>query len=308
HYPYNKLTLSLLNDKLKMREFLASKQFEYVQSKKIKSFEDIVNFKKNINQNFIIKPVNGEGSKSIIKVTSKTDCKVIYEEMVTKYPNQQYFLEEYLEGLEYSVESYSENGAHKIFGITEKSKDENFIESRHIVPAPLSLELTNTIIKYVKSFLDTISFSEGPAHTEVIVTDKGPRIVESQPRVGGDMITDLYKTISNNNILEKILFGLLGKKVLNDIPVILYPYSRYAAVGFISPQQGLVKKISIDENGFKKNKVYDYKIFVTEGQYSSGQKDSFGRLAQVLVTGDSYDEVKKNVDSAIKNIVITLEK
>lgn len=124
-------------------------------------------------------------------------------------------LEEQLKGEEVSVEAVADNGKITIIGVTDKSLTGNpyFIETGHMFPAVLGSGEYEIITEYVKKALTATGFRNGVAHTEVKLTEEGPRIVEINPRTPGNYIVELIDRVKGINLLNLFLELALGRKL-----------------------------------------------------------------------------------------------
>lgn len=135
------------------------------------------------HRRIVVKPRCGAGSVSVQILDGTSNLEGI------EYP---VLAEEYLEGPEYSVEALSVDGGHRILGITEKFLfPGTVVESGHLFPARLSDESAAEVTAYVTDFLDLLGLRLGVTHTEVRLTGKGPRVIETHTRSGGDHIAKL---------------------------------------------------------------------------------------------------------------------
>jgi biotin carboxylase len=149
----------------------------------------------------IVKPTDGTGSKSVVALQSPKDVDLDWaRKHVPSYP---VLLEEYMEGKEFSVESFSAHGAHYFAGITEKFIDSaSFVETGHIFPAALSQDTATQITDYVARALTVLGVNNTAAHTEIMLTATGPRIIETHTRVGGDWIPTLVSEVTGIDLYE----------------------------------------------------------------------------------------------------------
>jgi biotin carboxylase len=121
-------------------------------------------------------------------------------------------VEEYLSGPEFSVETISVRGTHHVIGVTRKllGAPPLFVEAGHVHPEPASPD-TDAIARLVVDTLNVSGYQTGPAHTEVKLTPDGPRIVESQARLGGDKIPQLVGLSSGFDLVRSIFSALAGE-------------------------------------------------------------------------------------------------
>jgi len=149
----------------------------------------------------IIKPSDGTGSLGVVALEEPASIDESWlDEHVAGYP---VLVEEFLYGKEFSVESYSVYGRHHVLGITEKLIDAaSFIEIGHVFPAELEPPVTELITAYVASVLAATGIEHCVSHTEIMLTDQGPRLIETHTRVGGDYIPHLVRHVTGVDLCE----------------------------------------------------------------------------------------------------------
>ena len=154
-----------------------------------------------------------------------------------------WLLEEWLSGPEVSVEAYTYQGQTTVIGITDKSLTGQpyFIEDGHMFPADIEPRLSQDITDYVVQVLHAVGQDHGISHTEVKLTPDGPRIVEINPRPGGNYIAELIERVTGINLLKVHIDLALGRKpnVLG-----LDRAQGSAAVKFLVPdKQGMIASV-----------------------------------------------------------------
>ncbi|ARJ50654.1 ATP-grasp domain-containing protein [Staphylococcus lutrae] len=297
NYTYSKGSIELSSNKYKMRKHLSKEGFDSLNFSDNLNAEKIIKFVSNYGTS-ILKPKKGSASKDIYKI-SKCSLKEIAD-LINNLKIEEFIIEQFIEGKEFSVESYSEGGIHKIYCITEKIKGENFIELGHIVPASLSHDEISMIQSDVMKFLDIMNVINGPCHTEIIVTNEGLKIVESQARFGGDQINDLYDLAFDKNIIETIFRGMVTKDQIDDIDSFHINVPRYAAISYLPPKAGLVEKIEINEKYIKEFNIKEYRVWCKEKDILSMNVSSSGRIAQAISVGKSRNESISNANHFLK--------
>jgi hypothetical protein len=81
-----------------------------------------------------------------------------------------------------------------VVAVTEKLVDEaHFAELGHAVPARLAPERREEIAAAVRRFLTTMGVTDGPSHTELRFSSRGPIVIESHNRLGGGHINELVE-------------------------------------------------------------------------------------------------------------------
>lgn len=235
-------SVSLLKDKALMRKHLATAGVSPVTARIVNSSLEAVRFMSEVGGPIILKPASGAGSWNVVRASSAAEIERAWPVISAAAP---ILAEEFLVGREISVESFSCEGRHEIIANTDKTL-EGFVEVGHAMPAEIDRETAADVAALVHRFLEVVGLSEGPCHTEVMLTPAGPRIVESQNRIGGGGI---------RNLLE-ISCGLDFMRLAATVPLGLDPAPkkpatvRGAAVRFLQAEPGIVTAVAgIEEAG-----------------------------------------------------------
>ncbi|GAA2482808.1 ATP-grasp domain-containing protein [Streptomyces gobitricini] len=101
--------------------------------------------------------------------------------------NEQVLVQEFLTGTQYIVNTVSMAGRHLLTEVYAERIDhtEGAPVLRHIVSRPVLTPAEAEMADYVFRCLDALGIREGAAHTEVMLTAGGPRLVEVNSRIMG---------------------------------------------------------------------------------------------------------------------------
>jgi len=189
----------------------------------------------------VAKPPAEAISHGVRRVDDEADMKAAYDELsqartsLRGQPRPGHVLfEKYVEGPEFSVESLTVAGETGFYGITAKhvGPPPTFLETEHSFPAVLDPATTNVILETVASVLRQLGYRQGPAHTEVRLTPKGPRVVEVNPRAPAGNLTTMLQDVCGRDLqLDAMLLAVGGHPPLPAGPgpgrgaavVMLYP-------------------------------------------------------------------------------------
>jgi argininosuccinate lyase len=121
-------------------------------------------------------------------------------------------LEEILDGQEVSVETVTVRGRTTVLAVTDKSLTgmPAFVESGHMVSARLSDGVRRAAEEHVRDALAAVGLRHGLAHTELRLTADGPRLVEINPRQGGNSIFELLDLVVGVHPLRLLVDLALG--------------------------------------------------------------------------------------------------
>ena len=231
-----KASVSTLKDKALMRRKLAAAGVSPVAARVVESSQEAVQFLAEIEGPIILKPVSGAGSLHVVRVCSATEIEKEWPGISVAEP---ILAEEFLVGHEISVESFSYEARHEIIAITDKTLTEEFVEVGHAMPGALDQPTAAAVEALVYRFLEVVEISEGPCHTEVKLTPEGPRIVESQNRIGGGGIPNLLKISSGLDFARLTATVPLGLDPPPKKPATV----RGAAIRFLQAEPGIVRAV-----------------------------------------------------------------
>jgi biotin carboxylase len=247
----------------------------------------------------VVKPTALSGSTGVY-LWREPDDEPVWTDLVDGYGYPGPFLvEEYLRGPEYSIETLSHDGHHTVVGVTEKKLGPPplFVEIGHVHPAPLPDDRRAAIERLAVDLLDACGYRFGPAHTEVIWTERGPRIVESQATLGGDRIPRLVELSTGLDVERAIFAGLTGD------PARPAPHTATAIVRFFTFPPGRVDEI----RGLAEVRALDYVDELTlrlrPGDVSPVVRDSKSRHGHVIVSGGTADQARDRVLSTIEVVI-----
>jgi biotin carboxylase len=253
----------------------------------------------------ILKPVGGQGgSVGVAKVEGHGELEQAMAWVGEKEIATGVMVEEFLVGEEFSVEAISVEGHHHIFAVTKKYTDaKTFVELGHVVPAPIDGETQAAITSYVRRVLSALGFHDCPSHTELIVTARGPRIIETHTRLGGDKIVDLVLHATGIDLYDLVARQSAGMPIVDDIPATIQ-YAQSAAIWFADPGHGdqyLESITGVDEARALEN-VKLVETLKEPGSRSAPVAHSDDRSAMAIAVGPSAQAALATSRSAIRSL------
>ena len=132
----------------------------------------------------IVKPCRGVGSEDVYKCCDEEACAAAFASLkaTTRYaggPNDVILAQQFLEGPEYAIDSVSRNGEHKVTALWRYDKVGFVYQCTRLVPVDGA---TRPIINALFEALDAAGHANGPAHSELIISDGVPTLVEINAR------------------------------------------------------------------------------------------------------------------------------
>lgn len=292
-------TVSLLRDKRRMRDVLNSHGISPVRAATPANQAELGSFCRMVGGPVIVKPAEGTGSGAVIRVATAdlaADAWRAFEAAGGVDP----IAEEYLDGPEVSVETFSHDGKHSLLAVTDKLVNASFVEVGHTQPSALAESALAEVDALVRAFLDVIQLTEGPAHTEIRITAQGPRIIESHNRIGGDKINELLRRVYGLDMLALTAgcpLGLLRPPA--DAPVA----RGGAAIRFLMPPAGTVRRIVVPDTV---GTTADIHLKVAVGDHVRPGQTTNDRAGYVMVDGmDAADAAAVCEDLAARVLIET---
>jgi carbamoylphosphate synthase large subunit len=298
-------------DKNAMRERLRESGVEETPATIALDADDVRKFAAAHGYPCIVKPVGGTASIGVTVVRDDRDVDLAFGRAASppdyvRLSRPSVLVESFFTGVEYSVEAFSEDGDHVVLAITRKFTDPTFmVELGHVLPAPLSVHDSERIGAYVAEVLDALGITFGPTHTEIVLTDDGPRVVETHVRVGGD---DIFNMVADGVGVDMIRFQarqVLGEKVLPEIRQIIEcpdRTPRYEAIWFASaPATGELVEVTGAQPTDDLPDV-ETVVLASPGTVLNGLDSSFARLAQARAHRSDPTEALAAAQAAIGRI------
>ena len=211
-------------NKYRMREALCRHGVAHPRYASASSWDELVAAAAMIGYPLIYKPVAASSSKGVQRIDDPDGLRPAYE-LMRRYATPaadamfsfyagQHLVEEFMAGPEVSVEGIVFDGAVTIVGITEKlATAAGFIEYQHAFPARLPSEEAATVAAVTTAAISAVGLDNCGFHVEVMLTRSGPKIVEVNGRLGGDLITThLVPLATGVDIVGAALQVALGER------------------------------------------------------------------------------------------------
>lgn len=283
--------LRVINDKTAMRHLLRERGLSPVRVTEAASAREVRPLLSGLEPPVVAKPALLSGSRGVRLVHGARDLDEWEQQLADQHYTGPVLIEEYLRGPEFSVETLTAHGTHHLVGITAKRKTPppGFTEIGHVHPASLAEPDRAAVADLVVRFLDEAGYRFGPAHTEVILTADGPRIVESQTRAPGDRIHRAIALASGYDIEAAMFRALAGK------PVRVEPAHRVGCVSFFQlPPGRLVSVEGLDEIRALPF-VHELRFPFAPGDTVPEIRNSGSRHGHVVIDAASEAEVDRRI-------------
>jgi biotin carboxylase len=237
----------------------------------------------NLSFPLIVKPTDRSGSRGVSKVYNEIELKNAIDRGLEESLENKVVIEEFIEGVEVSVESISWQGNHHILVITDKvtTGEPYFVELAHHQPSALSNEIQEKIKSETLKALNALEVKFGASHSEFKITNEGKvYAIEVGARMGGDFIgSDLVYLSTGYDFVKGVIDVSLGKF---SLPII--KNNKYSGVYFLSKNSEKLVPIFNQTNQFEvKKEIFNTNLLEINNSndrsgyliYQSNEKVSF---------------------------------
>jgi biotin carboxylase len=300
-----------------MRETLRKHGVPHPHFACVKGWSELCQAASSIGFPLIYKPVGASSSKGVFKVTSADEIHTAYEMMqfyaspsrdrMFSFYSDEHLVEEFMCGPEVSVEGLVAGGVVSMVGITEKlATPDDFTEYQHAFPGRFPEPITQEIRATTEAAIRAMEIDNCGFHAELKLTESGPKIVEVNGRLGGDLITThLLPLAMGVDIIRANLQMALGE------PFDLAPkWNRGACIRFmLADREGIVRAwrgtdVVADQPGvveFAVEKPIGEEVLLPPHRFNDH------RMCYVVAEGCSTAEAIQNVEFALAGVECVIQ-
>jgi biotin carboxylase len=178
-----------------------------------------------------------------------------------------------------------------------------------VSPADLTTQDQKEIQYFVERVLDALGVEFGATHTEIVLGEAGPRVIETHIRMGGDEIPALAFDATGVDLADCVVRQTVGAKVLSDIRTVLAENrsARSSAIWLLAaPAAGeLVDITGLDEAGETEG-VTEVKLLVRPGSVVGNLESSDSRIAYVRAVGKTPEQAVNSARKAATHLEFQL--
>ena len=309
----NPETAIIMRDKYTVRNLLASKGISQPEFALATDNLQLRTAVEQLGFPVLVKPSDGYGSQNIALFLDENDLNPLLDPLDHYLPcktdygfgvnaNDRLLVERYIEGQLIGCDTFTQDGQHQMLGINEK-----------LMFAPPSCAIKGScfpsdkyelgpIRDYVFSILDELGFNEGATHTELILTEDGPFLVEVNPRLVGAKIPRLLNLALGRSVHNDLIDLHLGKpwSKLTCSSEIGFAVSRWVTTSSSGHLEVVLLPELIDEG------VKQVEVFKKPGDQVGYPYQNADRIACVMTLGKTRQHAEQLADDFISAVVVKL--
>ena len=303
------------SDKLKMKKAFEKADVSCPNFYSISSLNDIYKVISNsAHTKFVLKPIDCSGARGVILIDKDSDLEWAFNESLSWSKKGHLIIEEFIEGIQLSTESFILDDVCFTPGISERnySNLEDFkpyiIEDGGTIPAELNeitiKEISNLILRGANS----MGINSGIVKGDLVIDCNGNLyIIELAARLsGGWFSTHQIPITSGVNLVDVVMSQCLGIPIKKEdlVPSL----NRATALRYFFPEAGKIVSIEGIDEVSASDGVIKYGIFKKVGDIQTKVLMHPDRFGYVLAEGETRNEAIALVENAMKKLKIKVEK
>ena len=246
--PTNPATSSrAARDKHFQRQLLQRHKIPVPKFRLVRTMEELRSGLRYTGSPAILKPVDGVGSMATVRVHGDSDLEHAWKTACERYREDPrgtrevpvFLLEEFLTGetwhrdprygTQVSVESLVHNGTITHLAVTDKLPlHSHFREVGDILPTVLPDSASALLYQTANRAIRALRLQNSAVHTEIMMTPRGPRVIEVNARIGGG-VSELLHYSCHYDAVSALASVAIGAPVRP-------PGKSHAHAAFLTPQ------------------------------------------------------------------------
>lgn len=208
--------------------------------------------------------------------------------------SEQVLVQEHVTGIEYVLDTVSHNGRHSITDMLRYRRvrvGAGMAVYDSVEWIPYDLESYRELIDYGLRALDAVGLRQWAAHTEIMMTDDGPRLLEVNPRIAGAGNPAVTKIATGESQVTRIVDVCLGRGA--NLPDGFTLRQHVMAVFLIAHSTGVVRNAEILEKARLLPSYHSPVRLVQTGDLVEATTDIFTSMMMgyIILAHDSAEQV-----------------
>ena len=251
HTSNNLQLSSARRNKHEMVNCLAKHKIPHAKSFQSNNLDEIIRWVEGHGKfPVVVKPLSSAGSdgvricNNIGEVTNAFNAIMNVNDIFNEL-NLTVMVQQFLDGQEYIVNTVSYDGKHKVVDIWRKFKnkvDGIPINDYAEIVAPLEPDYV-LLTTYIFKVLDALEIKFGAGHSEIMMTEDGPILIETAARLEGSIDPSAVNEATGNNHVSCLVNSYLNRDEFLQSYSTIRGVKKYARHTFlVSPSSGVITK------------------------------------------------------------------
>lgn len=291
----------VFTDKYLMRSKLKTSEVPSPQFALVSSLDAAKNFAEQTGYPIVLKPLASQSSRGVFVVSNDSELENKFPQTLRESRDGKLLTEEFIDGIEYTVESFVFNGRIFTLAISDKLHypDNPCVARRLTYPPDLNPSLLKQLVSFNEQIIKKLNLPFGITHAEFKISHGSPYLIEIAARGGGTYISSLIiPEVSGFPVNEYLLNILIGKNP-GEYPEIQH---NAANLEFLQFPEGTVTNIEGIDEARRLPGVKEIHLDFEIGLKIVSPRDDRSRPAFIIVTGKSRKDVLE-ISEIVKNLI-----
>ena len=256
----------------------------------------------------VVKPADGTGSRGVRLCRHAAEVHDHVAALLARGEDERgqpavaaVLVEEHVPGPEFSVETFGE----AVVGVTAKhlGRLPFFVETGHDFPAGQPGEPIADISATALAAVRALGLGFGPAHTEIRLAERGPVVIEVNPRLAGGQIPTLVRLATGLDLVGATVDAVTGWNVpLPD------PGSGHASIRFlVAREAGRVRRTAGVAAAAGVPGVVDVAVTARPGQRVGGTGSFLDRVGHVITAAPTAVAARSAAERALGLLALDVD-
>lgn len=301
-------TIKKIRNKAECQQIIADAGIRSIKGRTVSSLEEALDFYQELGQDrIVVKPLSSGASKGVFICENKEQFteavkRDLQESSDATGIKGTILLQEYVDGIEYIVNTVSYKGHHKVTATMYYEKTLMPGKARiyrTMNTLPPDSETGRSIIEYTLKVLEAVGLEYGPVHSEIMIDEKGPVLIEANLRLSGAVQRGTWqkKVLGESESTSALHAYLHPEEFLEDKRTILMD----------APMSGSVKFLTLDEDRFVERNLtaeafadipgFDYGLGMGDNRPYAVTVDLATASGLVFLAHEDPELIKTSVDA-----------
>jgi biotin carboxylase len=267
--------------------------------------QELLEFAQQRGGAVVLKPSNGQASAGVTRCTSVDDV-MQYRDTFDDFTGDplrapsmsrpRLMVEQCLSGPEYSVECLVTGGSIVFMNVTTKTvaSGKHPVELGHTVPSNLGPIVERRLRSDVARMVRMIRVGTAVLHSEWIIHEGAPHLIECAGRLPGDNITALISRAWGFDFVGAWVELMSGR-----LPRLPSEPQHASAIWFLAPPEpGTLRAVTGIAEAAGLPGTVEVEVGASSGDILAGLSSSWSRIGHVVATGDSAPEALRTAQCA----------
>lgn len=246
----------------------------------------------DLNYPLIVKPADCNSSKGVKKVSNFEELQAAYNDAIGYSRTNTAIIEEFIEGIEISVDIYVESGKANILSVSESEKiadKDKFVIFRGGYPVFGVEQVFTQIEETAQQIVDAFGLKDCPMLMQVITDGKKIYVLEFSARTGGSVKYILIKKASQFDVIKAVVDLTMGIKPHYEKQ---HPESEFLSNEFVYCTSGVFDHLEGFEELKQAGVLDDYYLFKWQGVEVGKIENSGDRIAGFTICANTAEELR----------------